>query len=100
MVEQQAFISRMQKLTAEMQEAETPSKQFELSTTISLLSILQNILPGITFPISREALASEAAINAAPQELVQRIKNARTRDFTDPEQVMDAVERPTAMDQG
>jgi len=90
----------MQKLTAEMQEAETPSKRFELSTTISLLSVLQSFLPDITFPTSKEAVASKAESIEAPQELVQRIMNARTRDFTDPEQVMDAVERQTAMDQG
>lgn len=56
------------------------------------LSTLQQFLPDVDFPASREEVASSAESNNAPQELVQQIRNASTQRFNSPDEVLQAVQ--------
>ena len=56
------------------------------------LSTLQQYLPDVNFPASKEEVASSAESNNAPQELVQQIRNASTERFNSPDEVMQAVQ--------
>jgi len=56
------------------------------------LSTLQQFLPDVNFPASREEVASSAESNNAPQELVQQIRNASTQRFNSPDEVLQAVQ--------
>jgi hypothetical protein len=56
------------------------------------LSTLQQYLPDVTFPASKEEVASSAESNNAPQELVQQIRSASTERFNSPDEVMQAVQ--------
>src|SRR3712207_8392972 len=49
------------------------------------LSTLQQYLPDVNFPASKEEVASNAESNNAPQELVQQIRSASTERFNSPE---------------
>ena len=56
------------------------------------LSTLQQFLPDVNYPASREEVASSAESNNAPQELVQQIRNASTQQFNSPDDVLQAVQ--------
>jgi hypothetical protein len=56
------------------------------------LSTLQQYLPDVNFPASREEVASSAESNDAPQEVVQQIRNASTERFNSPDEVLQAVQ--------
>jgi hypothetical protein len=49
-------------------------------------------LPGVRFPAEKEQVASTAERNNAPQELVQKIRNADTQRFNGPDEVLRAVQ--------
>lgn len=53
---------------------------------------LLQYLPGVNFPAEKEAVASTAEGNGAPQELVQRIRNANTQRFNTPDEVLQVVQ--------
>jgi hypothetical protein len=49
-------------------------------------------LPGVRFPAEKEQVASTAERNNAPQELVDKIRNADTQRFNGPDEVLRAVQ--------
>lgn len=53
---------------------------------------LLQYLPGVNFPAEKEEVASTAEGNGAPQELVQRIRNANTQRFNTPDEVLQVVQ--------
>ncbi len=54
-------------------------------------TLLQH-LPGVRFPAEKEQIASTAESNGAPQELVQRIRNASRERFNGPDEVLQEVQ--------
>jgi hypothetical protein len=54
-------------------------------------TLLQH-LPGVRFPAEKEQVASTAERNNAPQELVEKIRNADTQRFNSPDEVLQAVQ--------
>jgi hypothetical protein len=56
------------------------------------LSTLQQFLPDVNYPASREEVASSAETNNAPQELVQQIRSASTERFNSPDEVLQSVQ--------
>jgi hypothetical protein len=52
---------------------------------------LMQYLPGVDFPAEKEQVASTAESNNAPQEMVWRIRNARTQRYNHPDNVLEAV---------
>ena len=52
---------------------------------------LTQYLRGVDFPAEKERVASTAEGNDAPQEMVWRIRNARTRRYNHPDNVLEAV---------
>jgi hypothetical protein len=54
-------------------------------------TLLQH-LPGVRFPAEKEQVASTAERNNAPQELVQKIRDADTQRFNGPDEVLQAVQ--------
>ena len=52
---------------------------------------LMRYLPGVDFPAEKEQVASTAEGNDAPQEMVWRIRNARTQRYVHPDNVLEAV---------
>jgi len=52
---------------------------------------LMQYLPGVNFPAEKEQVASTAESNNAPQEMVWRIRNARTQRYDHPDNVVEAV---------
>jgi hypothetical protein len=54
-------------------------------------TLLQH-LPGVRFPAEKEQVAATAEQNDAPQELVQKIRNADTQRFNGPDEVLQAVQ--------
>jgi len=53
---------------------------------------LMQYLPGVDFPAEKEEVASTAENNDAPQEMVWRIRSARTRRYNHPDNVLEAVQ--------
>jgi hypothetical protein len=53
---------------------------------------LMQYLPGVDFPAEKEQVASTAESNNAPQEMVWRIRNARTQRYNHPDNVLEAVQ--------
>ena len=53
---------------------------------------LLQYLPGVNFPAEKEQVASTAESNNAPQELVQKIRNASTQRFNSPDEVLQVVQ--------
>ncbi len=51
----------------------------------------QHYIYGIDFPAGKEEVASAAEGNGAPQELLQKIRNANRERFENPNQVLQAV---------
>ena len=56
------------------------------------LGQLQQYLPNINFPASKEEVASEAQSNDAPQEVVENIRNAGTDTFNSADEVLQAAQ--------
>jgi hypothetical protein len=52
---------------------------------------LMQYLPGMDFPAEKEGVASTAESNNAPQDMVWRIRNARTQRYNHPDNVLEAV---------
>jgi len=53
---------------------------------------LMQCLTGVNFPAEKEQVASSAESNNAPQEMVWRIRNARTQRYNHPDNVLEAVQ--------
>jgi hypothetical protein len=53
---------------------------------------LMQYLPGVNFPDEKEQVASSAESNNAPQEMVWRIRNARTQRYNHPDILLEAVQ--------
>ncbi len=51
----------------------------------------QRYLQGIEFPASKEEVASAAESNGAPQDVVQKLKNANRERFDDPVKALQAM---------
>ena len=49
-------------------------------------------LPGVRFPAEKEQVASTAERNNAPQELVEKIRNASRERFNGPDEVLQEVQ--------
>jgi hypothetical protein len=56
------------------------------------MGTLMQYLPGVNFPAEKEQVASTAESNNAPQEMVRRIRNARTQRYNHPDNVLEAVQ--------
>jgi D-aminopeptidase len=56
------------------------------------LSQLQQYLPNVNFPASKEEVASTAQSNDAPQEAVENIRNAGTDTFNSTDEVLQAAQ--------
>jgi hypothetical protein len=56
------------------------------------LSTLQQFIPNVNFPASKEEVASTAQSNDAPQEVVDRIRGAGTDTFNSSDEVLQAVQ--------
>jgi hypothetical protein len=54
-------------------------------------TLLQH-LPGVRFPAEKDQVANTAEKNNAPQELVEKIRNADTQRFNSPDEVLQAVQ--------
>jgi len=54
-------------------------------------TLLQH-LPGVRFPADKDQVAATAEKNDAPQELVEKIRNADTQRFNGPDEVLEAVQ--------
>jgi hypothetical protein len=54
-------------------------------------TLLQH-LPGVRFPAEKEQVADTAEQNDAPQELVQKIRDADTQRFNGPDEVLRAAQ--------
>jgi hypothetical protein len=54
-------------------------------------TLLQN-LPGVRFPAEKEQIASTAESNGAPQELVQKIRNASRDRFDGADEVLQEIQ--------
>jgi hypothetical protein len=54
-------------------------------------TLLQH-LPGVRFPAEKEQVANTAEKNNAPQELVEKIRNADTQRFNSPDEVLQVVQ--------
>jgi len=52
---------------------------------------LMQYLPGVNFPAEKEQVASTAESNNAPQEMVWRIRNARTQRYDHTDSLLEAV---------
>ena len=55
-------------------------------------STLQHYLKGTNFPAEKEQVAATAERNDAPQELVEKIRNADTQRFNTPDEVLQTVQ--------
>ena len=54
-------------------------------------TLLQH-LPGVRFPAEKDEVVRTAESNNAPQELVNRMRNASTQRFNTPDEVLQAVQ--------
>ena len=54
-------------------------------------TLLQH-LPGVRVPAEKDQVAETAEHNDAPQELMQKIRDADTQRFNDPDEVLQAVQ--------
>jgi hypothetical protein len=54
-------------------------------------TLLQH-LPGVRFPAEKDEVVRTAESNNAPQELVERMRNADTQRFNTPDEVLQAVQ--------
>jgi len=56
------------------------------------LGQLQQYLPNVNFPTSKEEVASTAQSNDAPQEVVKNIRNAGTDTFNSADEALQAAQ--------
>jgi hypothetical protein len=56
------------------------------------LDQLQQYLPNVNFPASKEDVASQAQSNDAPQEVVENIRNAGTDTFNSADEALQAAQ--------
>ena len=56
------------------------------------LGQLQQYLPDVNFPASKEEVVSSAQSNNAPQEVVDQIRNSGTDTFNSAEEVLQAAQ--------
>jgi hypothetical protein len=56
------------------------------------LSELQQYLPNVNYPASKEDVASQAQSNDAPQEVVENIRNAGTDTFNSADEALQAAQ--------
>jgi hypothetical protein len=56
------------------------------------LGQLQQYLPNLNFPASKDEVVSEAQNNDAPQEVVDRIRNSGKDTFNSADEVLQAVQ--------
>ena len=56
------------------------------------LGQLQQYLPDVNFPASKEDVASQAQSNDAPQEVVENIRNAGTDTFNSADEALQAAQ--------
>ena len=56
------------------------------------LSTLQQFIPNVNFPASKEEVASSAQSNDAPQEVVDRIRNSGKDNFNSADEVLQAAQ--------
>ncbi len=56
------------------------------------LSTLQQFVPNLDFPASREEVASSMESNDAPQELVQQVRDSSTERFNSADEVLQDVQ--------
>jgi hypothetical protein len=56
------------------------------------LGQLQEYLPNLNFPASKEEVASTAQSNDAPQEVVDQIRNSGKETFNSTDEVLQAVQ--------
>ena len=56
------------------------------------LGQLQGFVQGVSFPASKEEVASTAEGNNAPQELVQQIRDSGTDTFNSADEVLQKVQ--------
>ena len=55
------------------------------------LGRLQQFLPDVNFPADKDEVVSNLQSNAAPQEMVDRVKNAGAETFNSADEVLQAV---------
>jgi hypothetical protein len=60
-------------------------------SNLDTATLLQH-LPGVRFPAEKEQVVRTAESNNAPQELVDRMRNADTQRFNSPDEVLRAVQ--------
>ena len=60
-------------------------------SNLDMQTLLQH-LPGVRFPAEKDQVAATAEQNDAPQELVEKIRNADTQRFNSPDEVLQAVQ--------
>ena len=53
---------------------------------------LMQYLPGVDFPAEKEEVSSTAESNNAPQDMVWRIRNARTQRYNHSDSVLEALQ--------
>ena len=53
---------------------------------------LLQYLPGVRFPAEKEHIASTAESNGAPQDLVEKIRDASRQRFNSPDEVLQEVQ--------
>jgi hypothetical protein len=56
------------------------------------LGQLQQYLPNVNFPASKEDVASQAQSNDAPQEVVENIRNAGSDTFNSADEALQAAQ--------
>ena len=56
------------------------------------LGQLQQFLPGLNFPASKDEVLSTLQSNDAPQEVLDRVQNAQTDTFNSAEEVLQTVQ--------
>jgi hypothetical protein len=56
------------------------------------LGQLQQYLPNLNYPASKDEVASEAQSNDAPQEVVDRIRNSGKDTFNSADEVLQTVQ--------
>jgi Protein of unknown function (DUF2795) len=56
------------------------------------LGQLQQFLPDLNFPASKEEVLSTLQSNDAPQEVLDRVRNAQTDTFNSAEEVLQTVQ--------
>jgi hypothetical protein len=56
------------------------------------LGQLQQYLPNLNFPASKDEVISEVQNNGAPQDVIEQIKNSSTDTFSNADEVLETVQ--------